>query len=69
MFAIFFAISIGTKRAVVATLGLIGGLLTADLIRTALGDDPIVVSWVYGILTAWPGPLAILLGRWALFDV
>jgi hypothetical protein len=69
MFAIFFAISIGTKRAVVATLGVVGGLLTADLLRAALGDDPVVVSWVYGILTTWPGPLAILLGRWALFDV
>ena len=69
MYAIFFAISIGTKRAVIATLGAVGGVLLADLLRTALGDEPIVVSWVFGVLTTWPGPLAILLGRWALFDV
>jgi len=69
MFAIFFAISIGTRRAVIATLGTVGGLLLADLLRTALGDDPVVVTFVFGILTTFPGPLAILMGRWALFDV
>lgn len=69
MFAVFFAISIGTKRAVVATLGVVGGVLLADLLRTALGDQPVVVTWVFVALTTWPGPLAILMGRWALFDV
>jgi hypothetical protein len=69
MFAIFFAISIGTKRAVVATLGSIGGVVMADLLLTSLGDEPVVVGWLFTALTRWPGPLAILMGRWALFDV
>jgi hypothetical protein len=70
-FAIFFAISISTKRAALAVLGLIGGVLLADLVLTALaisGAAPVTAS-VFYLLTAWPGPLAILMGRWALFDV
>jgi len=69
MFAIFFTISVGTKRAVVLTLGTVGGIVLADVILGAVGGDAVVVATVYDALTTWPGPLAILLGRWALFDV
>ena len=69
MFAIFFSISVGTKRAVVITLGAIGGIVLADVMLGAFGGDAVVVSTVYDALTTWPGPLAILMGRWALFDV
>jgi hypothetical protein len=70
-FAIFFAISISTRRAALAVLGLIGGVLLADLLLAALsisGAASVSESVLY-LLTNWPGPLAILMGRWALFDV
>ncbi len=70
-FAIFFAISISTRRAALAVLGLLGGVLLADLLLAALsisGAASVSESVIY-LLTNWPGPLAILMGRWALFDV
>lgn len=69
MFAIFFTISIGTKRAVVLTLGSMLGFVVSDIILAATGSEPVVVDTVFGLLTRFPGPLAILIGRWALFDV
>lgn len=69
MFAIFFTISVGTRRAVVLTLGAVGGIVLADVMLGAFGGDAVVVATVYEALTTWPGPLAILMGRWALFDV
>jgi hypothetical protein len=70
-YAIFFAISIATKRAALATLGVICGVLLADLVLAALGvgGAASVTSSVFAALTSWPGPLSILMGRWALFDV
>jgi hypothetical protein len=70
-FAIFFAISIATKRAALAVLGVICGVLLADLVLGAVGrgDAGTVTSTVFLLLTNWPGPLSILMGRWALFDV
>ena len=69
MFAIFFTIAIGTKRAVALTLAVIGGLVLSDVLTTAFGAEPVVLDTVYGWLTHFPGPLAILMGSWALFDV
>jgi hypothetical protein len=68
-FAIFFAISTATRRAALITLGGIVGLTVADLLLTAFEQEAVVVEWAFQILTTWPGPLAILIGRWALFDV
>ena len=68
-FAIFFSISIATKRALLLTLGAIGGVLLADLLLKALGNEVSVTDTVLQLLTRWPGPLSILVGRWALFDV
>ncbi len=70
-FAIFFAISIATKRAALATLGVIGGVLLADLLVTGLGvkDATSISASLFYLLVNWPGPLSILMGRWALFDV
>ena len=67
-YAIFFAVAISTRRAALALLGVIGGLLLADAVLWAAGVSavtPTVFMW----LTNWPGPLSILVGRWALFDV
>jgi hypothetical protein len=69
MFAIFFTISIGTRRAVVFTLGLLGGLVLADILLASFGRHAIVLETAFTMLTTWPGPLAILMSGWALFDV
>ncbi len=68
-YAIFFAISIATKRAALAVLGVICGVLLADLVLSAVGVSGSVTPTVFVLLTNWPGPLSILMGRWALFDV
>ncbi len=70
-YAIFFAISIATKRAALATLGVIGGVLVADALVGSLGiKGAVSITYaVFNVLTNWPGPLSILMGRWALFDV
>ena len=70
-FSIFFAISIATKRAALAVLGVICGVLLADVLVLSLDfkDAVSVTGWLFQIVTTWPGPLAILMGRWALFDV
>ena len=68
-YAIFFAISISTKRAALAILGVICGVLLADLLLAAVGVSGSVTPTVFMWLTNWPGPLSILIGRWALFDV
>jgi len=69
-YAIFFAIAASTKRAALAVLGVIGGVVLADVVLWGIGDStaqvtPTLFMW----LTNWPGPLSILIGRWALFDV
>jgi len=70
-YAIFFAISIATKRAALAVLGVICGVVLADILISSLNLEAgvSVAGWVFTVLTTWPGPLAILMGRWALFDV
>lgn len=70
-YAIFFAISIATKRAALATLGVICGVFLADAVVASLSikDASSITGMVFNVLTTWPGPLSILMGRWALFDV
>lgn len=69
-FSIFFTIAIATKRAVLTVLTVLGGIGLADILYSSLsgGSFPITSS-LFQILTTSPGPLAILMGRWALFDV
>jgi len=69
-FSIFFAIAIATKRAVLVVLAVIGGIGLADLLLLSLiGNGVPITTALFGVLTTAPGPLAILMGRWALFDV
>ncbi|HXY70078.1 MAG TPA: hypothetical protein VEH62_11555 [Gemmatimonadales bacterium] len=68
-YAVFFAISISTRRAALVVLGVIGGLLLADGVLTVMDLRATVTPTVLMWLTNWPGPLSILIGRWALFDV
>ena len=70
-YAIFFAISIATRQAALAVLGIICGIVLADILISSLNlrNSVSVTGWLFNLLTTWPGPLAILMGRWALFDV
>ena len=68
-YALFFAISIATRRAVLFTLGALGSMVVTDMLLGLAGTRAVVTITVLEALTRWPGPLAILLGRWALFDV
>jgi hypothetical protein len=68
-FSIFFALAIATKRAVLLVLGVIGGVLLADVTLRAFGGESQLAETLLNLVTSWPGPLAILMGRWALFDV
>ncbi len=68
-YAIFFAISIGTRRAVYFTFAAIGALLLGQLLFLLAGSSVNLVAIVLNGLTTWPGPFEVLTGRWALFDV
>ncbi len=70
-FSMFFSIAIATRRAVLSVLGVIGGVLLADLVYITFtgGSGSSITAALFEGLTTWPGPLAILMGRWALFDV
>jgi len=69
IYAIIFALSIATKRAQLLTAGVIGGMILADLLLAAWNVRVGVTLQVLQWLTTWPGPLSILAGSWALFDV
>jgi hypothetical protein len=68
-YALFFALSTATRRVALVLLGLVGGFLLADVLLAAFAQQPVAVETAFRLLTTWPGPLAILMGRWALFDV
>lgn len=68
-YAIFFSVAAMTRRAVQITFGLMAGVLIAQLIVAIAGVEVDLISGIANFLTQAPGPLAILTGRWALFDV
>lgn len=68
-FAIFFALSIATKRAILMVLAGAGGVLLTDVVLSTFAKDVHFTESVFYLLTNWPGPLSIMMGRWALFDV
>lgn len=69
-FSIFFAVAIATRRAVLLVLAALGSILLGDLLFNTMSDSGFsVTALLFNGLTTWPGPLAILMGRWALFDV
>jgi len=68
-FALVFALASATKRVALWLLGAMGGILLADLLLSAFGSDAEVTAKVITALITFPGPLSILTGRWALFDV
>lgn len=68
-YAMFFAIATGIRRAAVVLLGVLVGLIALELLLSAVGVEQSLIGTVGELLTRWPGPFAILAGRWALFDV
>ncbi len=68
VFAIIFAISSASRRGQIAIITVIGGAVLVDLLLLTLSADFSVTAEAFALLTNWPGPLAILTGRWALFD-
>ncbi len=68
-FALIFTLAIATRRAVLGVLGVLGGMVMADVLLGAAGQESVVTETMFRLLTTWPGPLSILIGRWALFDV
>jgi hypothetical protein len=68
-YAIFFVIANSPRRAGLILCSVVGGLVAIDLLLGAVGVDDSVLGTVGKMITTWPGPLAILTGRWALFDV
>jgi hypothetical protein len=68
-YALIFALSAATRQVALALLGALGGFFAADVLLGAFGQQPVVLPTMFKLLTTWPGPLAILMGRWALFDV
>lgn len=69
IYAIIFALSIATKRAQLLVAGVIGGVIVADILLAAWSVGVSVTATTLFWLTTWPGPLSILAGSWALFDV
>jgi hypothetical protein len=68
-FALVFALASATRRVALWFLGAVGGMLLADLLLSAFGSNAEVTVRVITALITFPGPLSILTGRWALFDV
>jgi len=68
-YAIFFAIAVASKHAARVFLLALVGLISLDLILSIIEVDFSSIEAVVELLVTWPGPLAILTGRWALFDV
>jgi hypothetical protein len=68
VYAIIFAVSSTSRRGQIAIISVIGGAVLVDLLLLALSADFSIAAEAFAFLTNWPGPLAILTGRWALFD-
>ena len=68
-YAIFFAISAGTTRTAGIVLGGIGALAALALLLAAAGVEVDLMAWLYKLLVADAGPLAVFTGPWVLIDV
>jgi hypothetical protein len=68
VYAIIFAISSASRRGQIAIISVIGGAVLVDILLLTLSADFSITAEAFTLLTNWPGPLAILAGRWALFD-
>jgi len=69
VYAIIFALASASRRGQLAIIGAISAAILLDLGLLAFGASFSVTAETLNALTTWPGPLSILVGRWALFDV
>lgn len=69
VYAIIFAIAGATRRGQIIAIAAIAGAVLLDVTFLMFGVDFSVTAEALYLLTRWPGPLSILTGRWALFDV
>lgn len=68
VYTIIFAIASASRRGQIAIISVIGGAVLVDILLLTLAANFSITAEVFTLLTNWPGPLAILAGRWALFD-
>jgi hypothetical protein len=68
-YSIFFAVSAMTRRAVQITFAVLASVLIIQLLLVIVGIEQDIIGGIANFLTTSPGPLSILTGRWALFDV
>ena len=69
VYALFFALASASRRSQLAIIGAICAAIVLDLTLLAFDASFSVTAATLNALTTWPGPLSILVGRWALFDV
>ena len=68
-YALFFAISSGTARTAGLVLGVIAGLVAADMMLALMDQQAVVLEFVFSKLFEWPGVFEVFTGRWMLIDV
>ena len=69
VYAIIFALASASRRSQLVVIGTICTAILLDLALVTLDVSFSITATTLGALTTWPGPLSILVGRWALFDV
>src|SRR2546430_17322999 len=62
----FFAGSAGTARTAGIVLALIGGVMLVQVVANVARVDLDLMGKLQLLVLYWPGPLAILTGRWLL---
>jgi len=68
-YALFFAISSGTARTAGLVLGVIAGIVAADLMLALMDQPAVVIEFVVSKFFEWPGVFEVFTGRWMLIDV
>ena len=69
VYAIIFALASASRRSQLAIIGTISAAVALDLALVTLDVSFSITAATLNALITWPGPLSILVGRWALFDV
>ena len=69
VYAVIFALASASRRSQLVIIGTICAAVLLDLALVALDASFSVTGTTLTALVTWPGPLSILVGRWALFDV
>jgi hypothetical protein len=69
VYALIFAITSASRRSQLIIIGSICGAVVLDLAFVTLNVSFSITAATLNALITWPGPLSILVGRWALFDV